>query len=50
MLQFGTQLTLSGQPWLSGLSFTTAAVFAVLVGRAFWRVGRLDKFEKEIKG
>ena len=50
MVQFGTQLTLSSQPWPSGLAFTTAAVFGILVARAFWRVKRLDKFEREIKG
>ena len=50
MLQFGTQLAMGSQPWPSGLAFATASVFSILVGRAFLRVRRLDKFEKDLKG
>lgn len=48
-LQLGTQLVINGQGWPGGFSFFVAAVFGVLVGRAFFRVSKLDKFEKEIK-
>ena len=50
MLQFGTQLAMGGRSWPSGLAFTVATVFSILVGRAFLRVRRLDKFEKDLKG
>ncbi|KAK9804460.1 hypothetical protein WJX73_004145 [Symbiochloris irregularis] len=50
MLQFGTQLALGGQSVPSGLAFTVSTVFGLLVGRAFWRVRKLDKFEKDLKG
>lgn len=50
MLQFGTQLALGGQSVPSTFAFTVSTVFGLLVGRAFWRVRRLDKFEKDLKG
>ena len=49
-LQIGTQLELIGNRWVGTPLLLGAGVFTILVGQALWRVRRLDKFEKALKG
>ena len=47
--QIGTQLELSGNTWAGTPLLIGAAVLTFYVGRALWRVSRLDRFEKQLK-
>ena len=48
--QIGTQMELAGNTYVGTPLLVGSAVFATLVGRALWRVSRLDKFERDLKG
>ena len=47
--QIGTQLELIGNQWVGTPLLVGAAALTFYVGRALWRVRRLDKFEKQLK-
>lgn len=49
LLDVGTQLQLAGRPAGSIPVFGGAAVLLGLIGWAFRRLKRLDKFEKDLK-
>ncbi len=50
LLNVGSQLWLSGQPGFGGALAAASGVFGVLIGLAFRRVKRIDKFEKGMRG
>lgn len=49
LVNVSSQLIINGRPEGSFL-LAISAVFGALVWRAFWRVKRIDKFEKNIRG
>lgn len=48
LVNVGAQLIINGQSGLGGSLLAGSAVFGALIWRAFWRVKRIDKFEKNI--
>ncbi|EIE27253.1 ABC1-domain-containing protein [Coccomyxa subellipsoidea C-169] len=50
LVNLGSQLIISGQSGVGGTLLAGSAVFGALVWRAFWRVKRIDRFEKNIRG
>jgi hypothetical protein len=49
LLDVGTQLQIAGQTTYSTPAFVGAAILCGVIGWGFRRVGKLDKFEKDMK-
>ena len=45
----GSQLAMNGQRAAAGFLLVGSAIFGVFIWRAFWRVKRIDKFEKGMR-
>ncbi len=49
LVNVGSQLIINERPG-GGFLLAVSAIFGALVWRAFWRVKRIDKFEKNMRG
>jgi len=49
LLDVGTQLQIAGQTTYSTPAFVGAAILCGVIAWGFRRVGKLDKFEKDLK-
>ena len=50
LVNVGSQLAITGQAGIGAVLLACSAVFGVLIWRAFWRVRRIDKFERGMRG
>ena len=50
LVNVGSQLAMNGQAGIGSMFLAGSAAFGVLIWRAFWRVRRIDKFERGMRG